>query len=233
MQQVFLSYTYSPHPDHTVETDYLRRSVTTVIESMGLRVVTGEDIGGETLTREVEERIDGADALVALLTPWKDRNGNKVPPPWVSDEFARAKVSKPAIRIIHTNLAPAGMFAANEYIAFSTERTSDVLLKLMRTLALWKSQRGRPMEIEIAPDEGSRRFDTSRVKKCEYQLLHNFIESAWRIATVWPQPGAIYAYIPGVPDQAKLRLRLQYQNEVWQSDYSSPVGRVQLSRTQP
>jgi len=234
MQQVFLSFTYRPHPDYVAESENLRRSVAIVIESMDLRVATGEDLGGEALTDEVRDRIEKADALIALLTPWKDANGNKVVPQWVVEEFAHAKAKgKPAIRIVHADLAPAGMYAANEYIAFAPDKLSDVLLKVMRTLALWRKQSGRPMEIEIAPDAGDPRFDPGRVKTCEYQVFLNYEESEWRKATIWPQPGALYAYLPGVPDQSKLRLRLQLGEETWQSAYNSPVGRVQLSRRQP
>jgi hypothetical protein len=234
MQQVFLSYTYRPHPDFVAESENLRRSVSIVIESMDLRVATGEDLGGEALTDEVKERIEKADALVALLTPWKDALGNKVQPQWVVEEFAHAKAKgKQAIRILHSDFAAAGMYAANEYIAFAPDKLTEVLLKVMRTLALWRKQSGRPMEIEITPDAGAQRFDPGRVKVCEYQVFLDYEESQWRKATIWAQPGALYAYLPGVPDQAKLRLRLQLDNETWQSAYNSPVGRVQLSRSQP
>jgi len=231
MQQVFLSYTYTPHPDYVDETEDMRRRVSTVIESMDLRVATGEDLGGQGLSDEVKDRIEKADALVALVTPWKDNLGNKAAPPWVSDEFAHAKAhGKFAIRILHPDIAAAGMYAAHEYIAYSKDKPADMLLKLMKTLALWKKESGRPMEIEIATDVAGQRFDPAKVRQCEFQLLRNYEESDWRKAKIWPQPGALYAYLPSVPDQAKLRLRLQLDNESWQSDYQSPVGRVQLSR---
>ena len=234
MQQVFLSYTYNPHPDHVAESDQLRRRVGMVIESLDLRVATGEDLGGEALTEEIKARIAKADALVALQTPWQDKLGNKVPAPWVSDEFAHAKaLGKPATRILHSHFAAAGMYAASEYIHFSPENPTDTLLKLMRTLALWRKEHGRPMEIEIAPNVAGQHFDQGRVTACEFQLFRNYEESEWRKATIWPQPGALYAYLPGVPEQAKLRLRLQFDNETWQSDFNSPVGRVQLKRRQP
>jgi hypothetical protein len=233
MQRVFLSYTYKPHPDHVAEAETLRRAAAVVIESMDLRVETGEDVGGEQITDAVKELIDKSDALVALAMPWKDALGNKVVPPWVNDEFGYAKAKgKPAIRILHGDFAAAGMYAGSEFITFAPDKPTDALLKLMRTLALWRKQGGRPMEIEIAA-EGEPRFDPGQVKSCEYQLFLNYEESEWRKATIWPQPGALYAYLPGVPDQAKLRLRLQHGDETWQSAYNSPVGRVQLSRRQP
>ncbi len=234
MQQVFLSFTYNPHPDHVDESEELRRRVSTVIESMDLHVVTGEDLGGEQLTDEIRRRIDRADALVALVTPWRDRQGQKVEPPWVRDEFVYAKArDKRAFRISHPDYAGNGMYANFEYATYTEATLADTLLKLLQTLALWRKQSGRPMEIEIAPDGAGQRFDPARVRECEFQLFRNYEESDWRRAKIWPQPGALYAYLPGVPDQSKLRLRLQLDNETWQSDFQSPVGRVQMTRRLP
>ena len=234
MQQVFLSYTYDPHPDYVDETEQLRRRVSLVIESMDLRISTGEDLGGRALEGEVMARIEKADALVALVTPWKDKNGNKVAPPWVADEFGRAQaLRKNAIQILHPEIVASGAYAGKEYIEYSKDRMADVLLKLMKTLALWKREGGRPMQLEVATDMDGQRLDPAKVRECEFQLMRDFVESDWRKATIWPQPGAVYAYLPGVPDEAKLRLRLRFDTETWQSDYQNPVGRVQLSRRQP
>lgn len=234
MQQVFLSFTYNPHPDYVAESELLRRRVSIVIEAMDLRVATGEDLGGEALTDEVKARIADADAHVALITPWQDKLGNKVQPQWVVEEFAHAKaLGKPAIRLLHKDFAAAGMYAANEYIAVDPANPTDALLKLMRTLALWKKDGGRPMDIEIAPDEGGAHFEPAKVKRCEFQLFLNYQEGPWLPATVWPQPGAMFAHLNRVPEQAKLRLRLQIGEETWESAFHNPVGRVQLSRSKP
>lgn len=147
MQQVFLSYTYDPHPDHANEAEELRRRAITVIEAMDLHVATGEDLGGEVLTNEIKERIDKADALVALVTPWRDGNGNKVAPPRVNDEFKYAKAKdKRAFRISHPEYAAAGRYVAHEYTTYSIEKMADALMKLMTTLALWKKYDERPMD---------------------------------------------------------------------------------------
>jgi hypothetical protein len=234
MQQVFLSFTYNPHPDYIAESELLRRRVCIVIEALDLRVSTGEDLGGEALTDEVKARIKDADGLVALIMPWKDRLGNKVQPQWVVEEFAHAKaLGKPAIRLLHSEFAAAGMYAANEYILVQPDNSTEALLKLMRTLALWKKDGGRPIDIEITPDKDDAHFDPAKIKRCEFQLFINYQEREWQPATVWPQPGAMYAHLDSVPDQAKLRLRLELDNETWESAFHNPVGRVQLSRSTP
>lgn len=232
MQQVFLSYTYSPHPDHAAETERLHRQVSMVIEALELRVVTGEDLGGAALSEAVKARIRGADALVALITPWRDGMGQKTQPPWVVEEFVHAKaLDKPAIRLLHADFAAAGMYAAHEYVPLDPANPADALLKLMRTLALWKKGGGRPMDIEIAPDQEGQHFEPARVKGCEFQTFLNYEEGPWRAAKVWPQPGAMYVHLPGVPEEAKLRLRLNLGNEVWESAFHNPVGRIRLSKS--
>lgn len=232
MQQVFLSFTYAPHPEHVEETELLCRRVSIVIESMDLRIVTGEDLGGEAISNTVKSRIEQCDALVALVTPWRDAAGQKVEPPWVRDEynFAQAR-DKRTIRLMHPSIAASGMYKASEYIAVDPAEPTDALLKLMRTLALWKREGGRPMNIEITPDREDSRFEPAKVRDCQFKLFINYRESDWRTATVWPQPGALYAHLPNVPEDAKLRLKLRVGDETWMSAFHNPVGRVLLSRS--
>lgn len=232
MQQVFLSFTYNPHPDHVAETERLHRQVVMVIEAMELRVVTGEDLGGAATTDAIKARIASADALVALVTPWRDALGNKTQPQWVVEEFAHAKaLGKETIRLLHGTFAAAGMYAAHEYVPVQPDNPADALLKLMRTLALWRRVKGRPMNIEVAPDEDDQHFDAGQVSACEFQLFVDYQEGPWCEAKFWPEPGAMYAHLPGVPDDAKLRLRLKVGDEQWISAFRNPVGRMRLSRS--
>jgi len=234
MQQVFLSYTFNPHPDHEAETAALRRRVGMVIESMDLREVTGEDLAGGGLTPEIRARIEAADSLVALLTPHNVAGGVKMAPPWVSDEFAHAKArGKPAIRIVHAELTAGGMYASDEHIPYAPAGTADTLIKLMRTLALWKRQQGRPTQVEIAAGGVELPFDPGQGHRCDYQLFADFKEGDWLPATIWREPGAMYAFLKGVPDQSKLRLRMMLNGAIWQSDFQNPIGRVHLSKRTP
>ncbi|MBP6903436.1 MAG: hypothetical protein KBC73_25340 [Burkholderiaceae bacterium] len=234
MQQVFLSFTYSPHPDHEDEAELLLKRVSVVLECMGLRVLTGEDLGGADVPDAVRERIAKCDALVALVMPWRDPLGNKVEPPWVRDEFTHATtLGKPGIRLLHKLFAATGMYKANEYIPVDPAEPTEALLKLMRTLALWKREQGRPMNIEITPDRADAQFEPGRVTRCEFQLFVNYEESDWRPAKVWREPGGLFAHLSGVREDARLRLRLQVDDDVWISPFHNPVGRVQLSRSTP
>jgi hypothetical protein len=232
MQRVFLSYTYQPHPDHQAEIDMLQRAARRVIEAMGLLVVDGLDLGGRALEAEIEKRIREADATVALLTPQADAAGDKVLPEFVSTEFQYARtLAKPTLRVLHTALAPRGLGANDEYVAFDSNKTLDVVLKLLQTLALWKRENGRPVQIQIQPDHLAEQFGNNRDDRCEYELLigGRADPQPRQTTRLWPEPGAAYVYVPNFVEGAKVRVRLTVNGENWQSRFVLPqMGGVAL-----
>ncbi len=232
MERIFLSYTYNPHPDFTESTDRLQRAARVVTESLGLRVLDGVDLGGRAIDAEIEHRIDEADALVAIVTPQADPAGNPVAPSYVADEYQLARNrGKNAIRLVHERLPVKGMGQHEEYIPLREGDELNAVLKLMRTLALWKRQAGRPMLVQIEPPELGGRYRIDALGNvCEYQVLAGYTYSGWERATIWPEPGASFAHLPRVPQDSKVKLRLAVDGEHWESQFCSPTGRIQLTR---
>lgn len=231
MQSVFLSYTYNPHPDHQEETLRMAQATRVMIEALNLRVTDGVDLGGRAVDFEILKRIDAADALVALVTPQATAGGGIAIPPYVDDEYKYAKgQKKPAIRVLHESLQPQGIGKQDEYIPFRPGEELDTMLKLLRTLALWKRQIGGPQEIRIEPDDLGGRFDVRANHTCQYQLMIEHEQTDWQSARIWPEPGATYAFLPGVPDKSKIRLKLNLGAETWESQFTNPLGRIALSR---
>ena len=109
LQQIFLSYTYDPHPVHAGELARLESASRRIIEAMGCRVADGKDRGGAGLTRTLEARIEGCDVLVAQVTPQADANGVVVAPRYAESEinFARGKIR--SFALVHTALGAAGL----------------------------------------------------------------------------------------------------------------------------
>jgi hypothetical protein len=232
MQRVFLSYTYTSHPGYSAEIDMLQRTTRRVVEAMGLTVVDGQDLGGRALDSEIERRLAASDATIALFTPQADAAGEPVPPEFVSTEFQRARaLGKPTLRILHTQLTLRGLGAGEEYVLFEPDKMLDVVLKLLQTLALWKRENGRPVQIQVQPDHLAERFGNNRADRCEYEL---FLDGrgepqAPREARLWPEPGAAYVYIPNFIDGAKIRIRLTVNGENWNSRFILPqMGGVAL-----
>lgn len=232
MQSIFLSYTFDPHPEFAAETAQLEKAAKIVIESLDLRVCDGVDLAGRAIDSEIERRILDADGLVAIVTPKSDGAGKPITPPYVDHEYRLAKNrDKPAIRLLHESLSSDGMGQNEEFIRHTAGGALDSILKLMRTLALWKRQAGLPLQIEIEPAELGDRFDPQvHGHSCEYQLMVRYALTDWRPATLWREPGATFAYLPDVPEQSKIKLQLSLGNERWVSHFSNPTSRIALAR---
>jgi len=233
MKHVFLSYTYRPHPDHIAETDVLQRTVRRVIEAMDLRVIDGMDLGGRPLDAEIDKRIAEADAMIALVTPQANPAGDKILPDFVSTEFQTARaLGKPRLRVLHTELVARGLGAAEEHAPFDPAKTLDVVMKLLGTIALWKKEYGRAVQIRIEPDDLVSRFDTRRNDRCEYALM---IQSGaalpLRQTTLWREPGGPLVHVPNFVDGARVSVQLTVNGERWQSPFVSPqLAGIALTR---
>src|SRR4051794_2708610 len=113
METVFLSFSFRDEDQELV------KYVQGLIESHGLKAVTGDAIGGGALEDAIEQDIDQADALVAVATP-RDRivdSTRFTTHPWVLKELKYArKKKKPAIAFRHISVDFQGQFAEDEYI---------------------------------------------------------------------------------------------------------------------
>lgn len=201
---------------------------------MGLLVVDGVDFGGAPLEEAIQKRIRESDALIALFTPQADDDGKECQPQYVSTEFQYARAEKkPTLRVQHTKLKHNGLGSGNEYVLFAPEKQVDVVMKVLQTLSYWKSERGRPVQIKIAPDELLEHFDDQR-DRCEYQLMLEGKATAdpYMPTTIVPQPGAAFVYVPNFVDGSRVRVRLTVSGDEWRSHFVAPhMGGVALSKT--
>lgn len=235
MQRIFLSYTYAPHPDHAACLNLLELQLRRVIEALELRVADGRHLGGAALTTEIERRIDESDGLIAIFTPQMGADGQVDSPEYVASEFEHARAAgKPTFRVQHASLPrPRGLGAEAEHILYMPDNLLDVVMKVLQTLAIWKSERGRSVQIRIQPDELARNFDENGNDLCEYQLLlaGHAKASTPRQTTLFPEPGAAYVHVPDFIEGAKVRIRMKVQGDNWRSEFVQPhMGGVALSR---
>lgn len=234
VQRVFLSYSFASHPDYADQLHSLETKIRRVIDAMGLRVVDGVNFGGAPLEEAIVKRIHQSDALIALFTPQAGANGEKCEPQYVASEFQCARAAnKPTFRVQHTDLAHRGLGSGDEHVMFSPATQVDVVMKVLQTLSLWKSEKGRPVQIKIAPDDLVERYDDKR-DRCEYQLLlaGNAVPEPVATTTIVPEPGAAYVYVPNFVDGARVRVRLTVGGEEWRSHFVLPqMGGVALNKT--
>ena len=232
MERIFLSYTYNPVNTYKLETEEFIKHIKIMIEAMGIQVRDGVDVGGWAIDTEIQKRIKASDALIAIMTPWQDNQGQIVMPPYVLTEYNIAQAQKkPTIRVIHDSLPVQGMFSNHEYIEHSAVNEVQTLLKLMVTISLWKKSAGKNIQIEIKPSDLGSRYDKHRPgHRCQYQLLVNHEQTGWEDAKLWNEPGATFAYIPNVPDESKVQLRLNLGNELWDSPFKDSMGQITLHK---
>jgi hypothetical protein len=101
METVFLSFSFRDEDRELV------KLVEGMIESQGLKPVTGDSLGGAVVSQAISAIISEADALVAVATPRDPIPGTNrfVTHPWVLAELndARSK-KKPAIAFRHIDV---------------------------------------------------------------------------------------------------------------------------------
>lgn len=232
MQSAFLSYTYAPSKGFEQQTTEIVASVRTVLESMGMVTTTGEDLGGNELSPEIRARITSCDALIAVETPHTQlASGSYIASEWVRREFSHASaLDKPCIALVHKEVVPNSAFQANERIVLDPSDRSTSLLKLIRTLAVWRAKFGRSVQVELAPTDLGQKFDPQQGHACEYRTMANYETSAWRAAKVWHEPGSAFTFLRGIPDQAKVEIRVKLGSEQWKSPMTMLYGRIALAR---
>ena len=232
MESVFLSYTYRPHPAHQATLDLLRRYAVRTLEAMGLRIVDGVDVGGRPLDAAIQQRIKDTDALIALVTPQADDQGQEVNPGFVLSEFQFAEgASKPTMRVIQNGLPIGGLGMNNEYTPYVPGKEVDVVLKVMHTVAVWRRELGRKARVRLEPQELAASYDEGSGDYFEFQVISPAGNMRnYERGKLGLEPGAAYALLPNLREGEHVRLRLRQGDKTWQSKYVIDpfVGGVRL-----
>lgn len=150
MERVFLSYSFDEADREPA------RWVRTLLESNGVRAVTGEALGGGNLTDEVRKRIESSDGFVGLWTRRESLDGNPDrfrTSNWLIDEAAHARaVRKPTILLVEKGVDTAGMGASNERIQLDRDAPHESLLRVAQTLSVWREEYGRVVTVRLTPE---------------------------------------------------------------------------------
>jgi len=231
VNKVFLSYSFRPANDQIV------RQVDRLIRSHGLLPVTGEVLGGEGLTPEVQALIAQSDALVCLLTRDKKIQNRKswIPTDWVRDEFKSARNRKQlAIALVETGVKIKGMFAENEYIPFDRAAQCEALIKLSQTIGRWKEMAGRSLEIRLLPDAAAQMASQEHAK-CQYRLTRQLEKPGdWKEGRVARRPGGVFLIVPGAKLDELIEVRVVEGDAArWRSDEAPQWVHVELRNVLP
>jgi hypothetical protein len=226
METVFLSFSFRDEDRELV------KLVEGMIESHGLKPVTGDSLGGNVLSQAISDMISEADALVAVATPRDPIAGTNrfVTHPWVLAELndARSK-KKPAIAFRHIDVDFQGMFTENEYIDYDPGKAGRAFVKLGKTLGKWVRDDGRLIRVVLDPAEPLGELASKASVKCEYRLVKNGKKGPLREGYLTNEPGAPVAHINS-QDGKQFEIYISTDDEEWFSKTESEWLRVQLKK---
>lgn len=190
------------HP-FTEEDRPLVAQIERLLASQDVAAVTGENLGGGSITDKVMARIERCDGLVALLTRDKRVGSTKRwrARPWVEEELSHARAQhKPAIALVEGAVDTTGAYTDHERIDLDRAAPTDALLKLSEAVRVWKNELGWGRQIQLKPDELAHMLRTQSELKCRYRFVSRIGEKTdWR-DTPDPitQPGGAVIYVNGV-----------------------------------
>ncbi len=231
MDKVFLSYSFAPEPPGEIIS-----AIETLLESHDIRPTGGEDIEGRTLNEGIKSEIAKCDGLVAVLSARNRKdNGRFLPTSWVMAELVHARAKeKSCIAIAYPDVDVEGPEAANERIPFNPARPSDALLKLSRTVGDWKRSRGRRAKVRILPPELLPLIQGDDRMECLYRLMREDTGERlndWERAKLAVMPGGAFAFIPAVPADSLIQVKLQSESGTsWISQPTPQWLHVELAK---
>jgi hypothetical protein len=225
LDSLFVSYSFDG------EGKKLAGFVKSITRELGIRDQHGESVGGGALNDAIRSRIESCDALIACLTP-KSADGS--PSVYVRDELQHARAKGlPAIAVVAPEARlPAGLYDEFERIELAADAL-DGALKLVRTIAGWRRDAGRRLQVLISPQDLAERLATANGNaRCAFQTTRQgLVLRDWRDVPAWPEAGGVCAYLDGVTDDATFRLRVEIDNETWVSPHLPQWTHAHLRKT--
>ena len=207
MKSIFLSYSFSKPEDRVIVAE-----VEDLFRSMGVRTVTGLNLGGGQLTDEVKLLISQVDGLVALASRREQlASGDWVTHPWVIDELGHARsINKNTIGLVEDGVAINGAYQSNERIHFNRNDVTPAILKLAKTIGLWKEKAGNRLKVRLLPDGLIENLESP---SCQYQFISRGNFLGWNDVKPVIEPGGAYIHLQGVRDDYLIEVKV-----------SSPAG---------
>ena len=224
MKTVFVAFSFNDE----------ERSLVSAVEHLAashyIKVVTGEDLGGEQLTPAVQRRIDQSEGLIALLTRREEKkSGGWTTHQWVQDELAWARTKgKRGIALVEEGVDASGMYAPHEYIPFDRSKPLKAFVTLSETLGTWKWEAGRMVKVQILPLSLAEKVGRCNGCKCRHRFVVEGKFTEWKEVSVVPEPGGTFVYLDGVRDDHMIQLSVEADNGRWVSPAASQWMQIQL-----
>jgi len=194
MDSIFLSYSFSKPEDRVIVAD-----IEDIFRSFDLRANAGTNLGGDDIDDGVRDQIAQSEGIVAVASRRNSLGEGKwTTHDWIRDELAIARTSgKQSIVLIEDGVEMGGSSQNREHIPFHRDDINPALLKLAKTLGIWKKKAGNRLKVRLLPDELA---DELNVATFQYRFIFRGEAMDWHSITPIPEPGGIFLTLRGVRD---------------------------------
>jgi hypothetical protein len=204
---------------------WIPKFVFPLIESFGSEAITGEELQGEIITEAVKQKIRSADAFIGFATRRQQNGAGWTTHRWVTDELAIAlSRDMPVLEVRERDVDEQGGIAGDrQRIEYDESQRDRCLVELVKTLGHW--HRNRRVQLQLLPQDIALKITPLSGKtglRCTYQILEGFDEKDEVVTKLLPIKGGLFISTGEVPRGSLVRVKVQFGNAVWLSNYESP-----------
>lgn len=223
--KVFVGYGYNDADK------WIRDQVIPLLEALGCKVLTGEEMAGENLAVGVLNRIDECDALIGFMTKrgQPDANGVFTTHHWVIAEVAAAIAKeKIAFEIREKGVDPQKGIAGDRQ-RYDFEDHASVLLEVTKFIMKEKTKLSYKAFMLMPFEFAQSIKDHIKFATCTYKFLHNAKEYEEEKTKIIPTPGGYMIYVKQIPDEnCTVQVTVASPGGTWTSPYVS-VGLININ----
>ncbi len=215
--RIFVGFGFNPRDS------WIKDLAIPLLKAFNAEVVTGEDMQGQELSEEVQQRIRWSDGLIGFRTRREQlANGQWDSHRWVSDELTLAIAAN--LRVVEVREAgvdqQGGLAGNRQWIPYEESRREQCLVDIATTLGRWTQ--GRSIDLQLLPQETARLIRpvlANAASRCTYKLVRGHWESAETEAKIRPTPSGLIVHIPEVHPDASVQVKVVAAGRVYSSDY--------------
>ena len=197
---------------------WIKDLVFPILESLEIKVITGENIHGEIIVQEVPELIRKSDCMIAFITKtWHEH-------PWVRDELVTAVANNiPALEIKDVSVQNlGGIVDGRQRLEFEVDKKEEFLVHLVRVLCQWKKNHDT-RSLMILPDEimqQARPHLKTGNLRCIYQFRDGNEESERFVTPLFRLPQGLGVDLKNIPSKnALVQLTIEGPDFSWSCGY--------------